>query len=233
MYLKEPLLPTTKIYKSTFKLFYKKETGSSFVINFDKRQFLVSAKHIFKDCISGQKVDLTIINEHNAEISIKSKIYFHKNELIDIAIIPIDLICNDTLEIKDPNSAAIGQECLFLGFPLYDFLKTEHDIGSFALVKKAILSGRVKLDNGVYALVLDGHNNPGFSGGPIITHNDLIENTYIVGVISGYYIQKDKNKFSIGETNNYFKEVEVEINTNSGIIISYDTDYIKEIIKEI
>lgn len=119
-----------------------------------------------------------------------------------------------------------------MGFPLYEFLKMESDIGTFSITKKAIVSGRIKNEEDNYIIILDGHNNPGFSGGPIITHNDQIKNSFIIGVISGYYFQPDKNKIWI-EENNEKKEVEFIVNSNSGIIISYPCEYIIEIINQI
>lgn len=47
MYLKEPIIPTLKSFKSTFKLTYKSSCGTAFVINWNNKQYLISAKHIF------------------------------------------------------------------------------------------------------------------------------------------------------------------------------------------
>ena len=231
MYIREPLIPTLKSFKTTFKITYKNSTGTAFVTNWNNKQYLITAKHIFFDCNSGMNVSFNIFNDQNLDI--QSLVFFHDNSLIDIAVIPIEKICDEVHEIKTSNAFPIGQECIFMGFPLYEFLKTESDIGTFAIVKKAIVSGRIKNDENDYIIVLDGHNNPGFSGAPIITHNGEIKNAFIIGVISGYYFQPDKNKIWIEEENNKKKEVEFIVNSNSGIIISYPNEYIIQIIEKL
>lgn len=54
----------------------------------------------------------------------------------------------------------------FLGFPLGNLGTVFLGI-KFPLVKKAVVSGWVK-HNGIELLLLDGHNNLGFSGGPVV-----------------------------------------------------------------
>lgn len=60
-----------------------------------------------------------------------------------------------------------GQDCYFLGFPL----GLTFDIGEFEyfpLVKRATVSAKNHRINGRPILLLDGWNNPGFSGGPVV-----------------------------------------------------------------
>ena len=66
---------------------------------------------------------------------------------------------------------------------------------------------------------MDGHNNLGFSGGPVVAYDTIRKKMCIVGVISGYIpepidVQHKKDTFSI--------------NQNSGIIICYGMRYIEE-----
>ena len=54
--------------------------------------------------------------------------------------------------------------------------------------------------NDIYVLLLDGHNNPGFSGGPVLFKDRLKsgDNKYhLIGVISAYVNQKKRNEYPI------------------------------------
>ena len=81
----------------------------------------------------------------------------------------------------------LAQDVYFLGFPF----GMSTDIGDLNLnfplpfVKKAILSAFGK-DEGL--VLLDGHNNPGFSGGPVVAGGSAVDGSGvgIIGVISGY-----------------------------------------------
>ena len=59
-----------------------------------------------------------------------------------------------------------GQDAYFLGFPFG--IGFDLGGGSLPFVKKAIVSGLYKSINGVSLVLLDGINNPGFSGGPVV-----------------------------------------------------------------
>ena len=61
-----------------------------------------------------------------------------------------------------------GQDVYFLGFPYGlhgDMSALSNDL-PFPFVKKGIIS--LFHNDGVNRIYLDGHNNPGFSGGPVV-----------------------------------------------------------------
>ena len=75
-------------------------------------------------------------------------------------------------------------------------------------------------------IFLDGHNNPGFSGGPVVITNLGNESKHkmrIIGVISAYLNEEKVIKTPYGD----FKNRE-----NSGIVVSYAFDHVFEIIKK-
>jgi len=73
--------------------------------------------------------------------------------------------------------------------------------------------------------LLDGHNNSGFSGGPIyyISNQEIC----VRGVISGY---RFKQSHLYDKNNN---ELEFFIKENSGIIRFYSIKYVLEILESI
>src|SRR5690606_9911509 len=97
-----------------------------------------------------------------------------------------------------------GDNGIFLGYP-YGFRtndKSNLNLGfPFPLIKRANFSG-LTTENDVVTLWLDGHNNPGFSGGPIFFKRRVDptdQNWYLAGVISAYISQLNKLITPLGE----------------------------------
>jgi len=81
----------------------------------------------------------------------------------------------------------------FLGFPygLRSSIKGANGPYPLAIIKRGTISGSVPLDPSKKAneILLDGYNNPGFSGGPIV-YRDLNQSSVVmnvIGVVSGLY----------------------------------------------
>ena len=113
----------------------------------------------------------------------------------------------------------LSENVCFLGYP---FNITADDKGINAgfpvpFVKKAIVSafeGKM--------LYLDGHNNPGFSGGPVVRAEKPDQ---VIGVISGYRFENESVFVNDGEGTPYY------IKANTGIIQASDSSLILEILK--
>jgi hypothetical protein len=122
----------------------------------------------------------------------------------------------------------MGQDVYFLGFPFG--LSTE--AGNInrnlplPLVKKACLSGRAGTkEHGIW--LLDGFNNPGFSGGPVVARlpcSDLRSPLHLIAVISGY-------RFQVDPVYDGDKQLPISARSNTGIIISYDANIIPVIVE--
>ena len=119
-----------------------------------------------------------------------------------------------------------GQDVYFLGFP-YDFVNNLDNLPGLErpipFVKKACLSG---FEAGKIML-LDGHNNPGFSGGPICFKKISPQTTTmsIAGVISGYRFSQEPVYDLKGNDTGFY------VKSNTGIIYAYDISLAIEIIK--
>jgi hypothetical protein len=90
-----------------------------------------------------------------------------------------------------------GQDLFFLGFPLY----TDTDVMKgfpLPLIKKAVLSGSLRQGGKTEVFLLDGHNNPGFSGGPVVFKPGNKPNAEyrVLGLVSAYRLEEQDVYFN-------------------------------------
>ena len=126
----------------------------------------------------------------------------------------------------DPGNIILGQEVYFLGFP-YGLNTNMGELNRnfpVPFIKKAILSAVYgKLD----LLFLDGHNNPGFSGGPVVfSQGRAPANAFsVAGVISGYR-ESTQPVYRAGEATAF------ESAYNTGIICAYGIRHVIRLIDQ-
>lgn len=222
------LLPNRTILEATFNIFYGSANGTAFIVNGKKGQYLITAKHLFGNTVKPDTLVDIQIKGGKIDKKLQCKVYFHDNPHVDIAILKLDaaIITGETLPLGKGSEYFLAQECLFLGFPLFN-LGTQTEIGKVPFVKRAIISAFHE-ENKVNLMLLDGHNNPGFSGGPVITYSENMDKQFIVAIVSGYIIQPQSVNVTYGAVTN-----QLLINENSGIIISYTSEYMQEIIDKL
>ena len=133
----------------------------------------------------------------------------------DIAVLVPPTQLTTAFPIQATMSGAIfGQDFYFLGFPYGLSLPMQNFTAPF--FKKGVLSSEITNPNGIRTIFLDGHNNPGFSGGPIVSKRPDSSEWNIGGVVSGY-MWKANQVISATDTNAFIKE-------NTGIVIGEDID---------
>ena len=165
------------------------EIATAFTLDVDGREYLITAKHVVNGPKDEDKLDIFVNNDWSA---LDVRIY-RCDDPIDIAILipPRQLTVNFSLPF-DTRSFFYGQDAYFLGFP-YGIQSPGHGLNGpypLAIIKRGTISGKVDVDPSKKAslILLDGYNNPGFSGGPIV-FRDLNQPSVImsvIGVISGF-----------------------------------------------
>ena len=119
---------------------------------------------------------------------------FRCDDPIDIAVIvpPHQLTVNFDESIDPAMTFFVGQDAYFLGFPYGIQVPGKGVNGPYPLpiVKRGTISGSIQLDPAKKAVVmfLDGYNNPGFSGAPIV-FRDLNQSNVVmrlIAVVSGF-----------------------------------------------
>lgn len=128
--------------------------------------------------------------------------------------LPLDLI-------DDTHKLNYGQDVFFFGFP-YGAAGPEFENQShLPFVKKGIVS-LLRSD----MIILDGHNNPGFSGGPVAFSPIQGEsNLRVASIVSSYEAVKDPIYGPSGESPLYTWD-------NTGLIITYSVKYAIDLIHE-
>ncbi len=219
---------TSEIITKVINIKIGQATGSSFLINHNKNNYLVTAKHVLGNVHDKQKLNFEFYQDSLWKKA-TGTVLLHANSTIDIAVIDL----HDKTKRKNhveltTTNIIYGDEGYFLGFPYGLKIEDASGLNSglpLPLVKKAVLSAIFNHD-GITTLFLDGHNNPGFSGGPIIFKNTNNTKKYkwnIIGVVSGYKSQNNEARTPFGK---------FSYHENSGIMVGYGINHVMEIIKQ-
>ena len=217
----QPIQPG--ILNRVFKLICEdKSTGTTFTMECNDSQFLVTAKHIFEDLGFPKEGTIGLLTEGGKYTPYEVDIRYPADPKVDIAV----MRCKDHRQISpahpNPNTSEeleFGQDVFFLGFPYdYDELSMSFptDKRPIPFIRKACFTGRFK--DRYAGMFLDGHNDPGFSGGPVCYRSTDAPNgtMSIAAVISRYRFEKQAVLDENGRPTGSYVE------SNTGIIAAYD-----------
>ena len=205
------------VISRVFCLKRNQKCGTCFTIELDNRQYLVTAKHLVEDIQGKDRIEIL----HGREWKyLDVSLVGHCDENTDISVLAASHQLSPQRLVLRTDTISYGQDVYFLGFPLphLDFYPPEPLNRGYPMpfIKKAIFS----LGTGS-ALLLDGHNNAGFSGGPVL-YTEYGENNYqIAAVISAYF----EEPVSDGKNDHKLYAA------NAGIIVSYSIEEAIKIIK--
>ena len=177
---------TTNILQRTFRIMYDNRTGTCFTIDVDGRQYLITAQHVASSIIGSGIVK---IFQEGIWKNLQVELVGQGENGVDITVLAPGLRLSPSHPLNTSMAGVIvSQDMYFLGFP-YGLMNDGGQLNAdfpLPLVKKGILSA-MQFGN-VRKLLLDGHNNPGFSGGPVVCHrvDDPKDQLTVVGVVSGY-----------------------------------------------
>ncbi len=219
------MIPNNVIQR-VFFVSYGSVNGTCFTVDVDGKQYIVSAKHIFSSVES--RATVKIYHERQWK-NIDANLVGHCRDDIDITILAADIQISPT-HLLEATSAEMyyGQDVYFLGFPygMYSDLGEINNDFPLPFAKKAIVSNMTFQDNMLRIIYLDGHNNPGFSGGPVVFQFPPNSQNYrVAGVISGYRYT-DEPIFDGNEP------LPLAYKYNTGIIISYSINHAIKVIKD-
>jgi hypothetical protein len=153
---------TAEVWERIVRLACGSKSGTGFILDRNDRQYLVTAAHVIKSgapvnvLVRGNSVSVTLVA---LPVPIADA---------DVAVFRLDRhIAPPNLPLAaDMTGMVYGQDAYFLGFPLGMTFDLED--GYLPLVKRCTISGTNRKVKGRHVLLLDGWNNPGFSGAPVV-----------------------------------------------------------------
>ena len=216
---------TNNALQRTFRMQYLASTATCFTIDVEGKQYIVTARHALPNINKSVTVQLQhegIWKDINCKV-----VGIAPNEIDIVVLAPPHQISPSLPLPPTTKDMYLSQDVYFLGFP-YGLHAEVGGINAdfpLPLVKKACVSMLALFPGKTKQLLLDGHNNPGFSGGPVVfsphgNHNEV----RVAAVISGYRFEWDK--VFIGE-----KETSLAVKYNTGIVVAYAIDYALELIQ--
>jgi S1-C subfamily serine protease len=185
------------------------DIGSAFTIERQGRQYLITARHLVAQIKDGDSIEL--LKEGRFSTYTVKRIPVEPPNA-DVAVLVLPSPLPGTLPIAVDGAMTLSEELYFLGFP-YGLVIPGVVLDSgfhLPLVKRGIVSG-FGLQDGVNFLLLDGFNNRGFSGGPIVRGTPADRPT-IIGVVSGYRYEDEPIQLK-GKPSDYTYQA------NTGIVI--------------
>ncbi|KGE16241.1 trypsin-like peptidase domain-containing protein [Paenibacillus wynnii] len=195
--------------------------GTMFAVNMNDTDYLITAKHIFESLNNPKKLNISVRQNNNFK-KMDVEIRYHNHA--DIAVMQrVNGIFKNSPINLSLDGMTMGQDTFFLGFPFNLYTpetETENQNFPVPFVKKAVFSSINRIDN-VRVIYLDGHNNSGFSGGPVAFKKPNGKEYQICGVISGYLSQNGEVKYGDKIVGNYAE--------NTGIIITHSIEHAIEL----
>lgn len=176
------MLPV-EIVDRTFKIEYGGGLGTAFALDIDNKQYLVTAKHCVKDIAGKSEIKLFRDGKWNP---LAVELVGHSDVDISVLAPSTQLARKEAIVDTAVGGFLAGQDAFFAGFPLgLEGANVESEFPA-PLIKKAIISGKASGSDDSTVFYLDGHNNPGFSGGPVYLRLPGRKEYVITMVISGY-----------------------------------------------
>jgi hypothetical protein len=211
---------TANFIHRTFRIRCGTSIGAAFTIDIDGRHYLVTARHVIANHF--QEGALHVFG-NGQWLPLSATLVGHAPNTIDVSVLaPERRLSPPALPVNTSSGGlTYGQDVYFLGFPYYflgNVIFTEEGF-PLPFVKRALMSC---FAGDVY--LLDGHNNPGFSGGPVLFGPPGIPPTNIAAVISGY-------KFVPEPIFEGQAQTELTYRYNTGIIVAYKVEHALALIR--
>jgi S1-C subfamily serine protease len=190
-------------------------SGTGFVIELHGRQWLVTARHVVEGT-----------DARNIEVVRDSKLDVTLTPVVpgvaagaDIAVFALDsdITPNHLTLHVGSDGLVVTQDAYFLGYP-YGLGMLEGAGSRTPFVKKGIVSAFHR-PGGIAMWYLDGINNPGFSGGPVVFNRQGTKDWHVMSVVSAYRTEPIAVAGAAGF-----------VPVNTGIVVSYDIRHAVEAI---
>ena len=221
---------TSNVFERVFQLKWQNNVCSCFTMEHEGKQYICTARHCVEKFMSGDRIEIF----HDGKWKYTpARLIGLGSDGADISVLAIStaLSAPRPITLKE-GGIGYGQEVYFLGFP-YGIRWGAGNLNRvfpMPFVKKGILSGSIGESLCVH--LIDGHNNPGFSGGPVVYQHTInpelaAQHRFgLLGVVSGY--QYDDEPVLDGRGN----ETDLRYRTNTGIVYAHDIKHAIDAIEQ-
>jgi S1-C subfamily serine protease len=216
--LGQDAVPGEMLLQRTFFIKVGNVTGTAFTIDYLGKLYFVTARHV----VAGVPKRNAIIQVRQAgqwEDLHTVKTLLPPSSDADIAVFETDKKVPQPFTVTTlgkTGGVTMGQQVWFLGYPFEGLgSRFGNDNGTvLPFMKRGTMSAIDSTNPDAVVLYIDGFNNPGFSGGPIIFWNFTSHTYEIIGVVKGY--RPDTAKMVINGA-----QVDTTVLVNSGILVGY------------
>ena len=200
--------------------------GTAFTIDYKGKLYLVTARHMVAGIPDSNAV-IQVRRGDNWEDYRTIKTLYPSSKDVDIAVFETTEKVPQPFQIAAFSQAGgggitLGQSLWFIGYPfgLGSSNLTVNGVKGTSLpfMKRGSMSAIDGTNSDAVVYYIDGFNNPGFSGGPIVFWDFTTHKYEILGVVKGY--KQDTAKTIVNE-----QEVDVPVLVNSGILVAYGIKY--------
>lgn len=209
---------TSATLQRTFRVRYGNQCGTCFTIDMDDQRYLVTARHLAQGVTGRAEIEVW---HGGAWKRLAVELVGHGPGDIDVTVLAPQQLFGGGYPISPRDDFRLGDNVHFLGFPFGLGSEVGELNQEFPIpwVKSAIVSAFNSADGIVF---LDGHNNPGFSGGPVVS--DGGSDVRILGVVSGYRGDRRRVLDVGGHEGPYTYDL------NTGIVVAYRAGHIRQIV---
>ena len=240
---------STNELSCVYLIIYHENFGTSFTLDYKGRQYLITARHVVDGIKEFDSIQVFLRGELKT-YSVNSIVC--SDPSIDITILALNQLLVsypgvNGLHVTDGHFSLI-QDVYYMGFPygMHGMTNAKLDM-YFPIIKRGLLSSIGGLTPSDKIYVIDGFNNEGFSGGPILLYNSEVKEYQVGAVIQSYRYQIDTVYDNLQEYNRLDSLFRVHaikdkpvmhptdqyVLSNTGIFFGSSLGYaIKEIVKK-
>lgn len=216
----------------TFKVEFVGGSASCFVITYRTRQWLVTAQHVVDTAVQNGHATFTLTGENGLRVGLSAPLAPVPLVEVgpDVAVFSLGdhkIVRDDMTLEPSADGVMLSQEVFFLGYPMPGTLPLS---GRLPAVRRGIVSQRAVF-HGVVSWLIDGHNLPGFSGGPLVfaSHGGVGSTWHVLGVVSAYVQHRIAVEMLGGAVPGTTTGLEVP--SNAGLVVVYDIKHATDAIE--
>lgn len=223
---------TSNVFERVKRFRHGSLYGTAFTIEVEDHQYIITAKHNLTKLTDTVHFDLFLNGKWK---SISAKAIYPSNTVVDIVALDAGTDVTPDFQLESTTKhLQIGQQVYFLGYPwgLATRGGLAHESAEIAFVKSGVLSAVDARQKDAIVLYVDGHNNPGFSGGPIVFREGGSGDFRVAGVIQGY--RHDKTPVvKRADLNNRDAPAhdDLYVRANTGIVVGFGIKHIVDAIE--